>query len=79
MIMKIFPGTDLPDDFVRQVMRLRKLEQPGDPNATWNAIVAVLGRPLNGAEKIAFVDALHAGRIDSASFGTTTQASPVHT
>jgi hypothetical protein len=76
--MKIFESTDLPDDFVQQVVKHRKLERPGDPDATWNAILVVLGRPLTGAEKLALVDAVHAGRINSTTFGVVPDVNPVH-
>jgi uncharacterized protein (DUF2267 family) len=61
--MKVFEGTDLPDDFVIQVKRHAKAHYPDRFNAIEDAVFDVLGRLLTAQEKLAIVDAAHAGRL----------------
>jgi hypothetical protein len=61
--MKVFQGTDLPDDFVVQVKRYAKANYPDRLNAIQDAVLDVLGRPLTAREKFAIVDAADAGRL----------------
>ncbi len=61
--MAIFEHTELPDDFFSRVHRHMVEGQRFGNDAVADAVLAVLGRPLNGAERSAIVEAAWAGTL----------------
>jgi hypothetical protein len=59
--MAIFGNSGLPDDFFARVHRHIEAGHRYGNDAVHDAVLAVLGRPLNDAERSAIVDAAQAG------------------
>ena len=61
--MSIFNDTTLPDDFFRRVHDHMVARHRFGNDAVADAVLAVLGRPLTGAERTAIVEASWAGTL----------------
>jgi hypothetical protein len=62
-MMKVFEGTDLPDDFVVQVKRYAREKFQDRTKAVPDAVLEILGRPLTAREKLSIIDAMNSVRL----------------
>jgi hypothetical protein len=65
--MSLFSGTTLPDDFFAKVEQRLDFEHRSGVDATGDAVLAVLGRPLTAEEKLAILKAAATGKLSQSS------------